>query len=95
MQHDWLTNRSKLSAIKSSRYILSFQSVHFTVTFRLLSVPSIHTTNRKPHTALTPSIETVFQQIPEKKVKYFSIGSNIIEEGQQLTGVYLIKASFN
>lgn len=60
---------------------------------RVLSVPSIDACTRH-QAVLTPSIHTVFQQVPDKRIKHFPTGSYIVKEGEQMTGFYLIKASF-
>jgi len=57
----------------------------------VLSVPTIDLSVARKNTVLTPSIDTVFQQIPDKKVKYFKRGIYIVREGEQMTGFYLIK----
>lgn len=57
----------------------------------MLSVPTIDVLAAN-HDSLTPSIYTVFQQVPDKKPKHFPKGSYIVREGEQMTGFYLIKA---
>ena len=57
----------------------------------MLSVPTIDASTNRSEAALTPSIHTVFQQIPDKKVEHFAEGSYIVKEGDPLPGFYLIK----
>jgi len=75
MMHEWFTDRASLCAIKTSR---------------MLSVPTIDVHAANPN-SLTPSIQTVFQQVPDKEMKRFEAGSYIVKEGEQMPGFYLIK----
>jgi len=75
MIHDWFTDRSSLSAIKTSK---------------MLSIPTIDV-HAAQDNSLTPSIQTVFQQIPDKRIKHFPAGVYIVREGEEMPGFYLIK----
>lgn len=78
MRHMWVTNTGSLPDIKSSRN---------------MEIDHINVSEEERTAALTPSIERVFDSLPNMEEREYREGEYIVQIGRPTEGLFLIKVS--